>query len=65
METNDFFEATLKVGAVTVNLTRQEYPIDMDVDDILSLLSKRLEFALKRCFDTDYSVKIVKVKKVE
>jgi len=65
MEINDYFEAEMKVGAVTVKLERQNFPIDVDVKDITSSISKRLEFALKRCFDGDYSVKIEKVKKVK
>lgn len=58
MEHNDYFESELKVGAVTVRLARQNFPIDMDVDDIVSMISKRLEFALNRCFDGKYKVTI-------
>lgn len=63
MEESDYFQATLKFGAVTVELERQNFPIDNDLEDILKTIAKRIEFALKRCFDTAYDVTIKKAKK--
>jgi len=57
----DFFQATMHFGAVTVELKKQNFPIDNDLEVILKIIAGRLEFALKKCFDDAYKVTIEKV----